>query len=42
MRKYVNRKARRAAQKSMKTSVGDLQEMIKTAVKEVMGEASAE
>ena len=42
MRKYVNRKARRAAQKSMKTSVGDLQEMIKTAVKEVMDEASAE
>ena len=42
MKKYVNRKARRAAQKSMKTSVGDLQEMIKTAVKEVMDEASAE
>ncbi len=37
-KKYVNRKARRSATKSMKTSFGDLQEMIKAAVKEAMDE----
>lgn len=37
-KKYVNRKARRSAAKSMKTSFGDLQEMIKAAVKEAMDE----